>query len=320
MKTDSYNPWLHGLAWLTTIVALLPIGMGAIVTTVDAGMAFSDWPTSHGQGMLAFPWLKSTGDEFLEHGHRLAGMLIGFITLILAGVAFMTECRAGSRGVVAAILGGVILQGMLGGWRVLADERVIAMLHAIFAAIVFSLMAVLVMMTSRKWTTTPEIADRQAGRRALLTGLVLVVVLAVQYLLGSLLRHLAIAEAWLVHPWFAIVVVLSAGVFLGLCTRTGSRALQRSAAFVVGLIIAQAALGLVTWGVRYGFPQWDIVAVQQSSLQVAVRSLHKALGLLTLLSAVVAVVRLWHLLPARTTRESLPQPVSLAAPQTGGAL
>ncbi len=60
---------------------LLPISVGAVVTTVDAGMAFADWPTSDGHGMLAYPWLKSTGDKFLEHGHRLAGMLIGVMSL-----------------------------------------------------------------------------------------------------------------------------------------------------------------------------------------------------------------------------------------------
>lgn len=72
-------------AWLTLISALPLISMGAVVTTVDAGMAFPDWPTSDGYSMLAYPWLQSIGepDKFLEHGHRLAGMLTGFCTSIM---------------------------------------------------------------------------------------------------------------------------------------------------------------------------------------------------------------------------------------------
>ena len=129
MHSETTNPWLHRLAWLTAMVALLPISVGAVVTTVDAGMAFADWPTSHGQGMLAFPWWQSQGDEFLEHGHRLAGMLTGLVSLVLTAVAFFTPAKSSERAVVTGILAGVIVQGLLGGWRVLADERVIAMLQ-----------------------------------------------------------------------------------------------------------------------------------------------------------------------------------------------
>lgn len=297
MKADGYHPWLHGLAWLTAVIALLPISVGALVTTVDAGMAFPDWPTSHGQGMLAFPWWQSRGDEFLEHGHRLAGMLVGIVTLALAAVAFLSESRDGVRAVVAGVLTGVIFQGMLGGWRVLADERVIAMLHALFAAVVFSLMAVLVVITGPRWSPESTLPDSAAGKRALRAGVLLVVLLAVQYVLGSLLRHLAVAEAWLIHPWFAIAVVAAAVWFAVTSWRAGLARCRRWGLLVVLLVVAQASLGLVTWGARYGFPQWGVVAVQQSTLQVAVRSLHKVLGLLTFMSAVVAMAELWWRLP-----------------------
>src|SRR5262245_4864090 len=50
MTSAQYNPWVHRLAVLTACAALLPIVMGALVTTTDAGMAFRDWPTSDGHG------------------------------------------------------------------------------------------------------------------------------------------------------------------------------------------------------------------------------------------------------------------------------
>ena len=118
MQDRVSHPWLHRLAWLTAAVALvLPIATGSVVTTVDAGMAFVDWLTSDGHFMLVYPWLKSTGDKFIEHGHRLAGVTIGLVTLVLTAATFTTCRRLDVRFVVAAILVGVIAQGVLGGQR-----------------------------------------------------------------------------------------------------------------------------------------------------------------------------------------------------------
>lgn len=295
---NSESSWLHRLAWLTAIIALLPISVGAVVTTVDAGMAFADWPTSDGHGMLAYPWLKSTGDKFLEHGHRLAGMLIGLMTLGLAAAAFSWDCRPAVRRLVGLILGGVILQGLLGGSRVIQNERVLALLHGQFAAWLFSLMGLLVAMTGRRWETSTPVADGSRAWSVLIAGVALVVVLLAQYLLGGLLRHLGSATAWLIHPWFAVAVVIVAGTFCVLAQRTGSKLIVHAGRWVVGFVVAQAALGMATWAVKYGYPQWDIMAVQHSSLQVAVRSFHKVLGLMTLMTAFVAMVRCYRALPA----------------------
>jgi cytochrome c oxidase assembly protein subunit 15 len=316
MPTASHDPWLHRLAWLTALVALLPISVGAVVTTVDAGMAFADWPTSDGHGMLSYPWLQSSGDKFLEHGHRLAGMLIGLMTLGLAWFAFSRDCRPAVRGLVGVILLAVIGQGLLGGSRVVQNERVLAFLHGQFAAGIFSLMGVLVVMTGRKWPPSTEsvVADRL--RLAVWTAGLLVAVLVVQYVLGGLLRHLGSAHAWLVHPWFAIAVAVAAVLFLLAAWRTGSPTLRRAALWVAGFVALQAALGVATWGVRYGFPPWGIVAVQQSPLQVSIRSLHKVVGLLTFMTAVVSLVRAAALLPARTT---VPVAVSTPVMMAGGA-
>jgi cytochrome c oxidase assembly protein subunit 15 len=93
MTASPETRWLHRLAVLTACVALLPILMGALVTTKDAGMAFPDWPSSDGHNMLSYPWLKSAGAKFLEHGHRLAGVLIGLTSMALAVVAWYSEPR-----------------------------------------------------------------------------------------------------------------------------------------------------------------------------------------------------------------------------------
>lgn len=110
-----YHPWLHRLAVSTAILALLPIVVGALVTTKGAGMAFPDWPTSDGHGMFAYPWLKSAGDKFLEHGHRLAGIAIGIASIVLCGALASKESRTWVKTLGGIVLAGVIVQGLLGG-------------------------------------------------------------------------------------------------------------------------------------------------------------------------------------------------------------
>ena len=95
---------VHVLAVVTAVVSLAPIGLGSLVTTLGAGMAFPDWPTSDGQGMLAYPWLQSSGDKFVEHGHRLAGMLVGFCSIGLCAVAWFGGSSRGVRYAVVAVL------------------------------------------------------------------------------------------------------------------------------------------------------------------------------------------------------------------------
>src|SRR5689334_6182088 len=93
MNSSVIYHWSFRLALLMALLALLPISVGAVVTTVEAGMAFADWPGSDGHNMLLYPWLKSSGDKFLEHGHRLAGMLIGIVSLLFTAWAFAADRR-----------------------------------------------------------------------------------------------------------------------------------------------------------------------------------------------------------------------------------
>ena len=152
MNPPAHSVWLHRFAWITAaLTLLLPVTTGAIVTTLKAGMVFSDWPSSDGYNMLAYPWLTSARDQFVEHGHRLSGMTIGLLSLSLAITTLCVDRRPLVRWVAAAIFAAVFAQGMLGGARVLLDQQVLALLHGDFAALVFSLMAILTLITSRGW-------------------------------------------------------------------------------------------------------------------------------------------------------------------------
>src|SRR3954471_24073091 len=94
-RTATYKPalaWFAALggAWVFVLVAL-----GAFTTSIGAGMAFADWPLSNGS-VNPHGWLTEI-DKFAEHSHRLSGMMMGLITIALAGCLHVGESRAWLR-------------------------------------------------------------------------------------------------------------------------------------------------------------------------------------------------------------------------------
>jgi len=299
MNPPTASRWLHRFAWLTaTLTLLLPVTTGAFVTTLKAGMAFGDWPSSDGYSMLAYPLMSADRDQFAEHLHRLSGMTIGLLSMALAGFAWTTSCGRAAKCLAAGISGVVFVQGMLGGARVLLGKETLALLHGDFAAAVFSLMAVFVMVTSVGWESRSRLSSLAAGRTALAWAVITAVLMSVQYFLGGVLRHLKLGWAWNLHPWFAIAPLVSVLVFAFVVRSAESAMLRRCATALVGLVVSQALLGLATWYVRYGIPSWGVVATQESVSQVVVCSLHKVLGMLTLMTSVVSVVCVNSVLPS----------------------
>lgn len=253
-------------------------------------MAFSDWPSSDGYNMLAYPWLSSARDQFVEHGHRLSGLTIGLLSIALATFTWFVETRRAPRLIALAIFGSVFAQGMLGGARVLMDEQTMALIHGDFAAGVFSLMCVFVLVTGSRWETKETVRDKSAGKAAWVVAAVTMVAVMIQYFLGGVLRHLGQSWAWMSHPWFALVPVCLAPVFFVVARRSGSALLVRGSKLLLMLVASQALLGLATWYVKFGVPSWGVVAQHNSMSQIVVCSLHKVVGMLTLMTSVLNCV------------------------------
>lgn len=300
MALSPYHPWLHRVAVLTAGVSLLPIVMGALVTTTDAGMAFRDWPTSDGHGMLTYPWWQSVGDKFLEHGHRLAGILIGIASIALCVCCTLLDGRTWVKMLGAVVLLAVLGQGLLGGQRVLLDARGLAFIHGSFAAVVFGLMAALVVVTSRNWHVTAAQAPPMQGgvqgrrpapnsytRRLRAVSIAAVVCLFVQYVLGGFVRHRG--TALYEHLGFAFVAALLALAAAMLAMAAGVRWFQAPALCLAGLTIVQLGLGAGAWITRFGFG--DYVAVYRSPLQISMRTGHVLTGMLLLATSVVLMMR-----------------------------
>ena len=114
--------WPHRLA-VALVCATFPlIWVGGLVTTTESGMAVPDYPTTFGHNMFLYPldtWLGGPWQVFVEHGHRLLGALAGLVTIALCIALWRSDERRWVRWLGVAALAGVIVQGLLGGFRVI---------------------------------------------------------------------------------------------------------------------------------------------------------------------------------------------------------
>jgi heme a synthase len=270
------------------VVALLPIGMGALVTTLGAGMAFADWPSSDGQNMLLYPWFsdfRDHPDKFVEHGHRLAGVLIGLMSLLLAVVCWRQgtrrECVFGSM-----ILLSVIAQGALGGARVLLDRQTLAMTHSLTGAAFFTLCVLFRFSCSpgwRHWLAQREEKITPGGAAIVALS---PVAISGQYVLGGMLRHLntMLNE----HLAGAAIVGLLGASSAFVLLRCSHGLLRRTGMLLIGTLLLQVLLGAGSYVTRFGLQSIGYVATVGSPLEAVTCSAHTVAGMFLLASSCVA--------------------------------
>jgi len=287
------NRWLHRFAVATCCAALLPIVVGAIVTTMKWGMAFYDWPSSDGHGMFAYPWFGSTIDKFTEHGHRLAGITIGCFSIVLAAWAWKSERRNWVCWLATGVLIGVIVQGLLGGGRVLADDPRMALLHGQFAACVLALMGSVALVTGRRWQHVSGQHPTPPSPRLKTLAWSLPTVLLIQGALGGWIRHLG--GGLFEHVGFALIVFALAVAVVVLALRDGAAWLKTNAWALAFVLLLQVGLGAGAWITRFGWPASGYVAVQGAPWQVVTRTAHAVTGQLLLLASVTLAIRVLRL-------------------------
>jgi cytochrome c oxidase assembly protein subunit 15 len=234
-------------------------------------MAVPDWPTTYGYNMFLYPWqswLAGPFDLFIEHGHRLLGAAVGMLTIALVIAVWLGDSRHWMRGLSIAALAGVILQGSLGGMRVVLDRVTLAKIHGCVGPLFFATTVAIAVMTSRRWreqrreqSPNETHGERRLQRLAFLTMLMAYI----QLVLGAQLRHLPVGvspsefrAAVLMHVVFALVVTGHVMLLAkrALSLRPKAQSLARPAAGLVALIGFQLLLGLGAWISKYGWPQW----------------------------------------------------------------
>lgn len=191
MTFRTYIPSLHRLALLTTAATFPLIFMGGLVTSHGAGMSVPDWPNSYGYNMFLFPPRLWVGGVLYEHTHRLMGTVVGMMSIALTVCAWITEPRRWVRWLATSVLAAVIVQGVLGGLRVVLVELNLAVVHACFAQAFFCLAALTAVVTSRWWLTADAAspADHPAGKALRRLAIMAVVSIYLQLVVGALMRH-----------------------------------------------------------------------------------------------------------------------------------
>ncbi len=278
--------WPHRLALLTTAATLVLIFAGGLVTSLKAGLAVPDWPTTFGYNMFLFPFSRMVGDVFFEHTHRLLGSAVGILTVLTAAALWVSDRRIGMRWLGGAALLLVILQGVLGGLRVVLVEHDLAIVHAITAQLFFGLMACIAALTARPAPAGKAGEDPWLRRLALL----LAVLLYAQTVFGVLLRHTG--RSLDLHLLLGVLVLF-------LAVYVAARALKQKeeapaaalpAQALAALVFAQVFLGVLSWLVKYtpmeGFAApWAIVLIT---------SAHVAGGSLLIAASLILCLRLYR--------------------------
>ena len=283
---------VHRFAVLVACATFFLIIAGANVTSHDAGLATSDWPLSNGQ---VFP--KMVGNLFWEHGHRMIATAVGLLTIALAVYLQMREPRRWVKRLGWIALAGVVAQGLLGGLTVkMSLPLAVSAAHATLAQLFFLITVSLAVFTSPGWITpSSRVSDSGEGVSIRSLGVVALIAILAQLVLGATLRHSATwdqdlpTSLLLAHIGGAVVVTLILGVTIttALLRYRNEKYLARPAMIAAALLVVQLGLGLAAYITRVASP-YD---PQPLTPMVAVTVAHVACGALVFATTIVFTLR-----------------------------
>jgi len=286
-STSSPSPVYHpALAWFAALGSawvFVLVMLGAFTTTIGAGMAFADWPLSNGS-LNPHGWLSNIA-MFAEHSHRLSATTMGIITIIMAIWIARVETRSWVRKLGWAAIVIVVLQGVLGGLRVLLNNwnpeaaemsvgQLLRIPHGILAQIyvvvLFSISAAL----SKTWTQASPRA-LVASARVRTWGIGCVSLVLVQLVIAATMRHFS---AGLAIPTFPL-------------TPEGTL-LPTAWNFRIAIHFAHRAMALVLTGALVGFA-W--VVWRERPASTFLKNLAAAMLCCLALQIVLGVSIIWTL-------------------------
>ena len=273
-----YRPVAHRLALATLAATAVLIVLGGLVTNTGAALAVPDWPSTFGHNMFLFPWSRMVGGVFYEHSHRLAGALVGLLTVALAAALWREGGRLRLLGLVAVAV--VLTQGVLGGLRVVLLQDTLAIIHGSLAPAFFALLAALSMLTSPRGQVAAISLDPALKGLTVVTA----ALVYVQIVFGALVAHagpldLHLAGAVLVFAFVPIVTVR--------LRRTTDAVAAPVATLLLVLLGVQLVLGVGLLLAR--FSSVPIFGGQVTAVLLPV--VHRLAGSLVLAAAVVLAVR-----------------------------
>lgn len=292
-QARGYSPWPHRVALLTAASTLMLIFVGGLVTNTGAGLAVPDWPTTFGYNMFLYPWSKMVGGVLYEHSHRLIGSFVGLLTLVFAVVLWLKDVRRLVRWLGIAAVGAVVIQGVLGGLRVIlvSTGSELALIHGLLAQAFFALIVCSVVLTSQEWEQHPQkvvVADDGAIKRLCLltTGLVYLQIFfggMLTHISDWILAHLLCAALVAVHVWRLATHILR--------PHADQAKLARPVILLIGLLVLQLLLGLGSYVNRFTSLEIPYAAFTRLALPAT----HRITGTLMLAVCIILTLRSYRL-------------------------
>ncbi|HEX7900172.1 MAG TPA: COX15/CtaA family protein [Planctomycetota bacterium] len=220
---------LRIMAASTAAMVVVLMLVGGLVTTTETGDTIPTWP--HWRGQLK-------GGMWIEMSHRFLGMIAGVMAIALAVLA--RNASPWLRRLAWIALAGVVVQGLLGFLRVRfphegPSQAVTAIIHAVFAQVVFCAVVAVSVGQSRAWELRGAGDARGVGVAATAACLL-------QLVAGAVARHTGIGFE--VHAIGAVAVLVLASL---LASRLLMTPLRRGAWTLTVLLLSQIALGVLTW-------------------------------------------------------------------------
>jgi heme A synthase len=253
-------------------------------------------------------------------GGALAGLSLA-LAVAVSGIAARKR-GAGARLLATLALVAVMIQGLLGGFRVKLNELVgadLAAFHGVFAQVVFGLLTALAVVTARPASATD--ATPQA-RRLYRWSVALACLIFVQVVFGALVRHYPVPLSQRLHFLTAFgATILAVVVIRAVVTDPAARARAGAFAWVLaGLVVVQLYLGVEAWMARFGqYKLPELVKVTPES--GAIRSFHALVGSGVWALALALALRLRPVtVPANTLEPIEPAPARELAHTTASAV
>ena len=273
---------------------------GGLVTGLEAGLAVPDWPNSFGHNMLLYPLRNWEGGIFFEHAHRLYGMLVGVGVVTFLVLVFLNDRRRWMRICSILLLLMVIIQGLMGGFRVTEISILLAIIHGVFGQLVFVSVVMMASFTTMFWRSSTVRTPHESTENDRFLTALLPLALVLQLILGACLRHLQVmspdGESLLLPQWAMYTHITFGVIAFALAILVGLRAwgaypdqrlvhrLGQAVMIVVSLQFVLGIIALVYVLIRSG--------VMPPPMEVIFTSMHQATG--AILLALSALLFIWH--------------------------
>lgn len=258
MKNNS--TLIHRFAIFIALCALIAIGLGAVVTSLERPIAAT--PTAQ---------IPAAAVSFELWHHMVAGLAV----LLMLGLVTASRIRVGWIGLGAGILDGVLAARAITN----AVPQLSGILHALLAQVFFGSIVAVAAITSESWKRGPEpIEDTwRPSMRSLAIAVPAIILL--QTTLGASYRYHALGVIWhILNAMVVLLLVLIVAIFL--IRQFPQHPTLRPASIALAVITSiQVMLGFTTFMMLILFPETNLAVVITSVLHVTTGSLTFGAGL-----------------------------------------